>query len=193
MGLVVAWRALAIVRGVGLAVLWCWVSSREMEYMLSGAWIGRSGPLLLLVLANLAIGAVEVALAVAWLVRKFLSGRASVWDCLFVPVFAAAAAVPFAGYALFSSDNEQEFLVRHHDALERALRTGEPQGEWDVWRDGERTILWLGPWGVTDSYFLIHDPHPGGELSDEPFRTHSFEQYRELIHSIKGPWHSAIL
>lgn len=181
---------LALLRGAGLAVALCWAREHEMDHMLSGALIGRVGPLLLVVAANLAVCAAEFVIASAWLVWRLWHSRASLWDGIGVLVFPVAAVLPLLSSFLPGSDGERNYLGRHRAELERAVLTGEGPDDWEVWKDGERTILRIGPWGITDSYFLIHDPNPGGELSEVEFTTYSFQLYRRSIRHVEGPWHS---
>ena len=179
----------ALARGGGLTVVWLALVPAFVELGIRGGWLLLPIAVILLALVNLVVGLFEslLCLWVEW-------PRPALWRCdrhdAGPPAFylgVAALPVLVMGLSWSLRLPDRAFLARHRAELERAVETGEPTEAWEVWKEGECTVVRIGSWGI-DSCLLIHDPRPEprrGEPGehDTLLQTSSSDAVR-----VKGDW-----
>ncbi|NUP94883.1 MAG: hypothetical protein HUU28_01850 [Planctomycetaceae bacterium] len=187
------WRllhpTLALARGAGLTVVWLAIVPAFVELGIRGGWLLLPIAVMLLALANLVLGLFESLLCmwVEW-------PRPALWRCdrhdagppaFYVSVAALPLLVMGLSWSLRLPD--RAFLARHRAELERAVETGEPTETWEVWKEGECTIVRIGSWGI-DGCFLIHDPRPEPERGKAGEHDSFLQSAVSDMVRVKGDW-----
>lgn len=177
----------ALARGVGLSAVWLALVPFFIELVVHGrAWLLLLLlVLILLALANFLVGLLEGLLALwsAWPRLRFRG------ESVAPGFYPGVALLPLLCMLLSWCLRlpERAYLAQNRVALERAVETGEDTGAWEVWKEGECTVVRIGSWGI-DGCFLIHDPRPEprrGEPGEHDtfLQTSSSDAVR-----VKGDW-----
>lgn len=177
----------ALARGVGLTAVWLALVPFFIELVVHGrAWLLLLLlVLILLALANFLVGLLEGLLALwsAWPRLRFRG------ESVAPGFYPGVALLPLLCMLLSWCLRlpERAYLAQNRVALERAVETGEATGAWEVWKEGECTIVRIGSWGI-DSCLLIHDPRPEPGNWDAAEAGSVLQLGSPGIARIKGAW-----